>query len=105
MTAPAQELVGYLVDIVEQVGITYRQADHWVRRGFIRTTPPNPGSGRPRRIAESEIAALTTMARLVHAGLTPEIAARLAREGNGRGRYELADGVHIVLTAPVQKGP
>lgn len=101
MTALAAELPLF-VDVVAEVGVTYRQADYWVRRGWILA--PQLGSGYPRRIAPAEVDALRTMARLVIAGLTPETAARLARETNGRGRHELADGVHIVLTAPVQKG-
>ncbi len=92
-----------LVDVAAQAGITYRQADHWCRRGFVRTTPIDGGSGRPRHLEPAEQTVLHTMARLVHAGLTPETAGRLAREGH-RGRYQLADGIHIDLTAPVQKG-
>jgi DNA-binding transcriptional MerR regulator len=100
MTTPTAEL-RLFVDVVADCGVTYRQADYWVRRGWILA--PQPGSGYQRRIAREEVEALHTMARLVIAGLTPETAARLARETNGRGRHELADGVHIVLTAPVQE--
>jgi DNA-binding transcriptional MerR regulator len=100
VNAPAE--LPLFVDVVTECGVTYRQADYWVRRGWILA--PQPGSGYHRRISPSEADALRTLARLVIAGLTAETAARLARETNGRGRHELTDGVHIVLTAPVQKG-
>lgn len=88
------------MDVVAEVGISYRQADYYVRRGWVLA--PSPGSGYHRRLAPKEAAVLRTLARLVIAGLTPETAARLARETNGRGRHELADGVHIDLTSPIR---
>lgn len=95
-----------LVDLAVEVGITYRQADHWCRRGWVVAARSRSGSGRPRLLEAAEVVVLRTMARLVHAGLTPETAARLARsKAVHGGLHRLADGVHIVLTASVQKGP
>lgn len=94
-----------LIAAATEVGVTYRQADYWCRRGYVQATRYAASSGIPRRLDTAEANVLAVMARLVHAGLTAETAARLARESrNGHGRHELADGVHIVLTAPVQKG-
>ncbi|WP_432856918.1 MerR family transcriptional regulator [Amycolatopsis sp. CA-161197] len=84
-------------------GISYRQADYWCRKGFIHV--PSKGSGIHRQVGPDEAAVLRTMARLVAAGLAPDAAARVARRGDGRGRYELADGVHITLVPQIQKGP
>lgn len=84
------------IDIVADTGISYRQADHWVRAGYIHTHYLDPsleptgqgGSGHPRYIDDDEIAVLHTMARLVHAGFVPETAAQLARS-----RTRLTDAV------------
>lgn len=59
-------------------GISYRQLDHWIRKGYIRGG--NPGSGNQREIAEDEMGVLRHMSTLVHCGFVPERAARMARE-------------------------
>ncbi|MEV6897496.1 MerR family transcriptional regulator [Amycolatopsis sp. NPDC051372] len=92
-----------LVVVAGLAGVTYRQADYWCRKGFI--VAPSLGSGNHRELSSDEAAVLHTMARLVAAGLAPDAAARVARQGDGRGRYELADGVHITLVPPILKGP
>ena len=35
--------------IAEAVGVTYRQLDWWVRKGYLVPSDPSTGSGDPRR--------------------------------------------------------
>lgn len=89
------------LDLIDEVGISYRQADHWCRKGYVRTrcnghevsegvwvSCSGGGSGHFRIIDDDEVDVLRTMARLVHAGIIPEVAARLARN-----RTRLTDAV------------
>lgn len=59
---------------------TQRQLDYWTKRGYLRPQVVSPGSGVAREwpIREREIARL--MKRLVDAGLTVALAARVARQ-------------------------
>ena len=66
-----------LVDAYQAHGITYRQLDHWVHRGWIRAT--GHGQGVDRHIPPGELQVLTHMVRLVHAGFIPRVAAVYAR--------------------------
>jgi hypothetical protein len=61
-------------------GISYRQLDHWVRRGWVRTVgDPHGGSGTSREFTDGEAGTAAVMARLVRAGFLVERAAELAR--------------------------
>lgn len=59
--------------------ITYRQADHWTRRGYLQPIGDAPGSGVARvwTLREGQIA--ETMHALVEAGFTAQAAAEHAR--------------------------
>jgi hypothetical protein len=84
-----------------ELGITYRQLDHWVTRGYLR--PENkPGSGYGREFSESEIEIAKLMAKLVHAGFRAEKAAKTARYvlAEGLTRLRLADDIILVLSEP-----
>lgn len=61
-------------------GMTYRQLDHWVSRGYLKPDNPHPGNGVARsfRAVEARIAA--EMFRLVRSGTLPAVAAVVARE-------------------------
>lgn len=69
----------------EQAGITYRQLDHWIRRGYIKGALP--GSGVQRDLNGHEVDVLRIMADLVGVvGMKPAAAAPVARtmaEGKG----------------------
>jgi len=74
----------------QAAGITYRQLDHWTRRGYLRPgTERNAfshGQGGVSRVwPPAEVAA----------GLTPEAAAELAR---APGRHVLAPGITIEVS-------
>lgn len=59
--------------------MTYRQLDHWCRRGWVRPETANPGSGKPREFTRSEVRVIKRMALLVARGTAPSVAAGLAR--------------------------
>lgn len=71
-------------DVAWKAGITFRQCDHWVRRGYLRPDGAALGSGRPRRWPRAEVDVARAMARLVRIGLTPAAAHRIARSGEIR---------------------
>lgn len=80
-----------LVAVID--GVSYRQLDFWVRRGYLKPHNATPGSGYSREWTTDEAAVATTMGRLVIAGFTPELAHRVARAR--QARLELAPGVFV----------
>jgi hypothetical protein len=78
-----------LADAAKQAEVTYRQADHWARSGYIRPLHYTRhrqgrrlaanGSGTSRYLKPREVEILMLMARLVRAGFSTAEAARLAR--------------------------
>lgn len=76
--------------------ITYRQLDHWTTHSMIRCRVANPGTGNRRRYTEREVRILTLMASLVHEGVDPTTAAKVARrlvtKGTARlGRFTITE--------------
>lgn len=64
-------------------GLTYRQLDHWLSRGYVRRAPSSKaGSGNERYLTPREARILHVMFELVKDGVNPEQAAKMAR------RYE-----------------
>jgi hypothetical protein len=86
---------GDLDRVLERTGATYRQLDYWCRQGYL--SPGTPGTGAVRDWPESEIRAATAMARLTAVGISPGLAARVARAG---GSLEVGPGVYISLGDP-----
>ena len=76
------------------MGITYRQLDHWVRRGYLKPDNLDGGSGHLRTFPIRELSVAWMMAKLTAAGVTPT-AARAARNGGW-----LTDRVKIAVTEP-----
>lgn len=68
------------LDAVEIRGVTYRQLDHWVRRGYLRPDQPAPGSGNAREWSGDELRVAQLMACLKGAGFAPAAAADYARQ-------------------------
>lgn len=74
-TLPAMELVTC-------AGITYRQLDYWTTQGYLRPDERpdgKQGTGYNRSYPESELDVATRMRLLVDKGLTPRVAAVVAR--------------------------
>lgn len=65
--------------LIDRGVVTYRQLDHWARRGFLHPEMDGDGSGYPRTWSADELRVAERMARLRRAGLDLEIAADLAR--------------------------
>lgn len=86
----------------EQAKVTYRQADSWVRKGYI-TAIGVGGTGNPREITDEEAAVMAEMGRLTRIGLLAGAAERAAREllfdGTAiLGDYVLTNGSRKVRT-------
>lgn len=73
--------------------ITYRQLDHWVRRGYLRPTGGTCGSGYMRDWTDAEIRVARRMGRLVAAGFRTAAAAGIARHGDSYLRLS----PHVVI--------
>ncbi len=73
-------------------GITYRQLDTWVTKGWLNPDERNPGPGHARRFTGDEARVAIVMGRLVAAGLKPDAAHRVAR-----GQWELAPGITVLV--------
>jgi hypothetical protein len=89
--------------IPSELGITFKQFDHWSRKGYLRPERRPQRSGRyhngtgvPRRWPPAELEIARRMGRLTAAGLTPERAAVFARESWPSG--EIAPGIRIEVT-------
>jgi hypothetical protein len=76
-------------EIPAMVGISYRQFDPWVRRGYIKADNPFPGSGYPRVVSTDEVEVARVMGELVAQGIEPAAAAKLAREIRADGAGSL----------------
>lgn len=60
------------------VGLSDRQVDHYIRRGYIPLANPTPGSGHRRTFSFQEALRTAILAELVRAGLHPAAAAVIA---------------------------
>lgn len=61
-------------------GLTYRQLDHWITKGYIRPVPGSRrGYGFQRSLSPKEVRVLRTMFELVQDGVNPEQAVKMAR--------------------------
>lgn len=90
-------------------GPTYRQIDHWTRRGHLRPqVVRSEGSRRLWQWPESEQRVAVGMARLVAAGLSLETAEKIARGAVKRGtgiRVNAGIGVQIIFEPPDVRQP
>jgi hypothetical protein len=80
----------------DQMGITHRQLDHWVRQGYLAPVVAAPGTGNSREWLPIEIEIGRRMARLVAAGFVPERAAVIARFNWPAA--EIAPGIRIEVS-------
>lgn len=66
------------VQAAKRAGISYRQLDHWWRKGYIGDGT-FLGSGRTRELTRSQYTHLLRVAALVKAGFRPDQACKLIR--------------------------
>jgi len=84
-------------EVIRYAGITCRQLDYWERQGYITHQNGRVQSGFSREWARGEMDVACRIARLIAAGLSLGVAARVAR--SAPGRLELAPGVVIEVAA------
>lgn len=88
----------YSSDVLAAAGISYRQLDHWCRRGFARPINDDPGYGHSRVFSRGELSTLTRMGRLVAAGVRPEVAHAIAR-GDADAAAQLLTAIEMASEA------
>jgi len=74
-------------------GVTVRQLEHWIARGYLLVE--RGGRGRPRHIPEVEQLVLAAIVRLLAAGFRWEVAAAVARQ-------LIVDGNPLTLSGAVK---
>jgi DNA-binding transcriptional MerR regulator len=85
------------LDEILKKGLTYRQLDHWTRRGWLRPQHDG-GTGNARVWPETELRIADLMRRLTRAGIAPEQAAQAARaHQEGRALVRLAPGIVLAI--------
>ena len=88
--------------ILAATGLTYRQLDHWTRRGYLRTANSESDKRQVRLWFYQERDVATLMVRLSNAGFTTKKAHRIARAAlgaprNGRASIRIADDVVVTI--------
>lgn len=76
-------------------GMSYRQLDYWTRCGYLTANDPAPGNGHRRFWKPEEQAVAARMVRLIAAGVSLKVAARIAREEGTT--HDLGNGVTLTL--------
>jgi hypothetical protein len=70
----------------DRAGITYRQYDHWVTKGYLPGIG-NPGYGTERVVTREQFEHLAKMAKLVKGGMVPKAASDYATAGKADAIY------------------
>ena len=85
--------------LCEDLGITYRQLDHWSRMGYLRPVRlergQGGGTGSPRVWPDGELQVARLMGRLTAASIPPSLAAVVARKWPAA--QEIAPGVFVQI--------
>jgi hypothetical protein len=90
---------------VAAAGITGRQLEYWVEKGWI--APDGPAvQGHPRSFSGAECAVMRTMARLTRAGFPAPAAAQIARRAvaaarGGEAAVPLAGGDLVIVIGDI----
>jgi DNA-binding transcriptional MerR regulator len=99
-----------MVEIAEEIGISYRRIDYYVRLGYIHCDNPFPGSGsgknHQRTLDEREVDVLRLMCKFIQVGFMPESAALLAQRMvfDQSLTTTLPGGITITLTEEPDSG-
>ena len=56
-------------ELVNESGITYRQADYWIRTGLLHAVDDRPGFGVPRQIPKAQAGRARVVRELLDAGM------------------------------------
>jgi DNA-binding transcriptional MerR regulator len=68
-TPPAPEGMVYAREVVRALGVSYRQLDHWCRRGVLGERFVGPGSGAFRLFTLQDVAKIAAAKRMRDLGL------------------------------------
>jgi hypothetical protein len=69
-----------VIKVAEEVGVTYRRLDYYIRKGYLHCENAFGGSGNgPRLLVQREVDVLRLMCKFIEVGFLPEPAALLAR--------------------------
>lgn len=82
-------------EVAQAVGVTYRQLDYWLRRGYLTGTPVTTGSGHPRVLTDEQIRLARHLGVLTELGIPAGLAASALHNGG-----LLAPGISLVFTDP-----
>lgn len=66
-------------EILKRYPLSYRQLDSWTTKGYLGEDAKNTGHGRKREYSQKEVETLERMLAFVEAGVTPAVAAAIAR--------------------------
>lgn len=95
-------------ELAAHAGITYRRLDYWTRAGHLWPVhlEPKPVTGTGRRLTfpRREVGVATWMGELVDHGMTPTLAAAVARQLVDTGSAKLGDQLRITLTRGEDQG-
>ena len=86
--------------IDEEIGVSYRQIDWWMRQGYLNVTGNGSGTMRNFTNVEKEVARL--MGRLVRVGFAPKSAAGIARVAveEHASTLDLGDNIELQIGSP-----
>jgi len=91
------------VTLLNELGITRRQLSYWIEKGWLRPAGGG-GQGNPFTLPPDEITVARAMVRLTGAGLSPEVACRVAREHRTATVIDALGGsgpdVHVHVSEP-----
>jgi hypothetical protein len=88
---------GYVTAAAFADVITYRMLDYWTHAGYLQPAHAGLGPGHSRLWPEAEVGVARAIRRLTDAGVAPDTAAAIAREGPGR--YPLRRDVTVITAA------
>lgn len=92
--------------LCDETGVTYRQANHWISKGYI-TEIPSAGSGYPLTLNGKQSDIFRAMAAFVKAGIKPEVASEHAIDfiNSGVLRYtsNVSNYTHVVTVTIHEK--
>lgn len=93
-----------LKEVCRRAGISYRQANFWIEKGYVQIKDKNVGTGYPREIASLEQGQFFILAQLVNNGLKLNKAVEILPQILEKGFDHVHDQVSIVVQVE-KKGP
>jgi DNA-binding transcriptional MerR regulator len=95
--SPTPAEVGYgRADVLRITGVSYRQLDHWTRRGIVvPSVRPASGSGSRRLYSFRDLVAIRMLKRLTDAGVSPNNLGKAVQTLRRLGEDDLASSVLV----------